>query len=48
MSDATIRIVPAAKHGNSAGGDGGARRKLTLSVLRYNPQEPARPPRKSD
>ena len=41
MNDATIRIVPAANGGNGAGGGNGVRRKLTISVLRYNPQEPA-------
>jgi len=44
MSDAIIRIVPAAKDGNGAGGGNGVRRKLTLSVLRYNPQQPETPP----
>ena len=41
MNDATIRIVPAAPGGNGAGGGSGVRRKLTISVLRYNPQEPS-------
>ena len=45
MSDAIIRIVPAAKAVNGTGGGNGVRRKLTISVLRYNPQEPSTPPR---
>ena len=45
MNDATIRIVPAATGGNGASGGNGVRRKLTISVLRYNPQEPSKVPR---
>ena len=45
MNDATIKIVPAAKGGNGADGGNGVRRKLTISVLRYNPQEPSTLPR---
>jgi fumarate reductase iron-sulfur subunit len=45
MNEATIRIVPAASAGGAANGGHHARRKLTFSVLRYNPQEPSVAPR---
>jgi fumarate reductase iron-sulfur subunit len=46
MSD-VIKIVPAAQAGNANAGAGGSAplRKLTISVLRYNPAEPAIAPR---
>ena len=43
MNDATIRSEPAATGGNGASGGNGAGRKLTLSILRYNPQNPFPP-----
>ena len=45
MNEATIRIVPAASAGGAANGGHHERRKLTFSVLRYNPQEPSVAPR---
>ena len=45
MNEATIRIVPAASAGGAATGGHHERRKLTFSVLRYNPQEPSVAPR---
>ena len=45
MNDATIKIVPAARAGNGGNGESAVRRQLKISVLRYNPQEPAKLPR---
>ena len=43
QNQATIRIIPAPKSGRSSNDNGGSamRRKLRISVLRYNPQEPS-------
>ena len=48
MNEAVIKIVPAAQRpsGAHAGNAGNtAPRQLAIDVLRYNPQEPSRPPR---
>ncbi len=45
MNGAVIRIVPAAQRPNGGSDANAAHRKLTINVLRYNPQEPSRAPR---
>ncbi|HSS69484.1 MAG TPA: 2Fe-2S iron-sulfur cluster-binding protein, partial [Casimicrobiaceae bacterium] len=44
MNDAALRKGSAASDPATAGGNG-VRRKLTINVLRYNPQEPSIAPR---
>ena len=46
MNDATVKTVAMPSRGSNGNGNGAAapRRKLTISVLRYNPQEPASAP----
>ena len=45
MNDAALRKGSPAVSGPVAGGGNGARRRLTINVLRYNPYEPSNPPR---
>ena len=48
MNEAVIKIVPAAQRpsgGNGGNGGTAIHRQLAINVLRYNPQEPSRPPR---
>ena len=45
MNDASLKEAPSAVGASATSGGDSARRKLTINVLRYNPQEPSVAPR---